>query len=90
GLRKAPIRDSWVLPSGEDIKINFDAGFNRDFFRLRSGIVSRNKRGRVIASRATIHENVDSTFAAEAHACLEAGALGKVKPSGNYGGITDV
>ncbi|MFQ6620525.1 hypothetical protein Gotur_000786, partial [Gossypium turneri] len=46
------------------------------FFRLRSGIVSRNKRGRVIASRATIHENVDSTFAAEAHACLEAVRMG--------------
>ncbi|MBA0711498.1 hypothetical protein Golax_010671 [Gossypium laxum] len=76
GLTKAPIRDSWVLPSGEDIKINFDAGFNRDFFRLRSGIVSRNKRGRVIASRATIHENVDSTFAAEAHSCLEAVRMG--------------
>ncbi|MBA0584305.1 hypothetical protein Gorai_015125, partial [Gossypium raimondii] len=37
-----------------------------------SGIVARNRRERVIASRATIYENVDSAFAAEAHACLEA------------------
>ncbi|MBA0698709.1 hypothetical protein Goari_000408, partial [Gossypium aridum] len=30
----------------------------------------------VIASRVTIHENVTSAFAAEAHACLEAVRLG--------------
>ncbi|MBA0826866.1 hypothetical protein Goarm_011681, partial [Gossypium armourianum] len=44
--------------------------------KASSGIVARNRRERVIASRATIYENVDSAFAAEAHACLEAVKMG--------------
>ncbi|MBA0804935.1 hypothetical protein Gohar_004488 [Gossypium harknessii] len=58
------------------IKINFDVGFNRDLFRSSSGIVARKGRGRVVVSRATIYENVNSAFAAEAHACLEAVRMG--------------
>ncbi|MBA0743468.1 hypothetical protein Gogos_006140 [Gossypium gossypioides] len=76
GLTRAPIRDSWVPPSGEDIKINFDVGFNRGLFRSSTGIVARKGRGRVVVSRATIYENVNSAFAAEAHACLEAVRMG--------------
>ncbi|KAH1073058.1 hypothetical protein J1N35_025386, partial [Gossypium stocksii] len=76
GLTKAPIKDSWVPPSREDIKINFDVGFNRDYFRSSLGIVARNGKGGVIASKATIHENVNLAFATEAHACLEAVRLG--------------
>ncbi|MBA0834053.1 hypothetical protein Goarm_006441 [Gossypium armourianum] len=41
-----------------------------------SGIVARKGRGRVVVSRATIYENVNSAFAAEAHACLEAVRMG--------------
>ncbi|MBA0794209.1 hypothetical protein Gohar_018559, partial [Gossypium harknessii] len=71
GLAKAIIKETWVPPSRKDIKINFNANFNRDLFRTGSGVVAIDGRGKVIASKATIHENVGSTFATEAHACLE-------------------
>ncbi|MBA0552101.1 hypothetical protein Golob_022940 [Gossypium lobatum] len=61
----AIIKETWVPSSREDIKINFDADFNKDFFRVGLGVVAQDGRGKVIASKATIHENVGSTFAAK-------------------------
>ncbi|MBA0725167.1 hypothetical protein Golax_021772 [Gossypium laxum] len=75
-LTKEVTREVWVPSSGEDIKINFDVGFNSELFRLGSGVVVRDGMGKVIVSKVIIHENAGSAFAAKAHSCLEAVKMG--------------
>ncbi|MBA0813080.1 hypothetical protein Gohar_026962 [Gossypium harknessii] len=75
-LTKEVTREVWVPSSGEDIKINFDVGFNNELFRLDLGVVVRDGMGKVIVSKVIIHENAGSAFAAKAHSCLEAVKMG--------------
>ncbi|MBA0585732.1 hypothetical protein Gorai_016499, partial [Gossypium raimondii] len=47
-------------PSGDWVKINFDAAFDKNLFRLGSRFVAKNARRRVVASGSTIHEMLTS------------------------------
>ncbi|PPD75528.1 hypothetical protein GOBAR_DD27548 [Gossypium barbadense] len=60
----------WRHPTGSIVKINFDGVFEKERCRLCSGIIARNAHDEVPISRAVIHPNVGSPFAAEAIACL--------------------
>lgn len=62
-------REVWVPSSGEDIKINFDVGFNSELFRLGSGVVVRDGMGKVIVSKVIIHENAGSAGGFDAKIC---------------------
>ncbi|MBA0845784.1 hypothetical protein Goarm_023027 [Gossypium armourianum] len=46
----------WEPSSGDWVKINFDATFDKNLFRLGSRFVAKNARRRVVASGSTIHE----------------------------------
>lgn len=59
------------------IKINFDAAYDPQQFRSRSGMVVRNDRGKVLASKFVFHKDVASSFAVEALACSQAVQLGE-------------
>lgn len=75
--RLVAVKDHWAPIEGKGVKINFDASFEAQRFRSGTGIVARDSDGRVIESKAVLHERVCSPFAAEALACLEAIKMGK-------------
>lgn len=58
-------------PDGR-VKINFDAAFLQSQNKSCSGVVIRDTRGRILASKTVMHKEVGSPFAAEAFACLQA------------------
>ncbi|KAK5812129.1 hypothetical protein PVK06_027540 [Gossypium arboreum] len=62
-------RRSWVT-------IYFDADFDQQAFRSASGLFVRDKEGRILASKTTIHSEIANPFVAEAHARLQAVKLG--------------
>ncbi|KAH1038730.1 hypothetical protein J1N35_040473 [Gossypium stocksii] len=62
----------WRPPKQGFFKINFDAAFDSIRHKSCSGIIIRNFRGEIIASKTTVHTNIFSSFAAEANACLQA------------------
>ncbi|KAG8473015.1 hypothetical protein CXB51_034919 [Gossypium anomalum] len=70
GLTRNVDITTWVPPSGTTIKINFDRAFDKQRSQLASEVVARNGKGRLMIARLKLHENVGSTFAAEALACL--------------------
>lgn len=65
-------------PSRTCITLNFDAAFDKDFFKSGTGIVARNAQGQVFASRSILHSNVGSTLTAEALTCSWAVKMGLV------------
>lgn len=68
GGRRKPIRSS--------IKINFDEAFRVSTLTSASGIVARDNDGKILASKSLLANNVPSSFAAEALACLHAIQVG--------------
>ncbi|MBA0819831.1 hypothetical protein Gohar_021515 [Gossypium harknessii] len=56
--------------------IQFDAAFDIRNSRLTSGLVVRDQKGVIKASKSILHSNVSPPFVAEACACLEATKLG--------------
>ncbi|GMI66103.1 hypothetical protein HRI_000279600 [Hibiscus trionum] len=65
----API---WVPPSGDEMKLNFDAGFNATSKTSISGIIVRNSEGEIMAAASYPHRDVSSPEIAEALACHRA------------------
>ncbi|GMI74475.1 hypothetical protein HRI_001116800 [Hibiscus trionum] len=63
---------NWVPPSGEEIKFNFDAGFNAISKTSISGIIVRNSKGEIMAAATYPHRDVSSPEIAEALACYKA------------------
>ncbi|MBA0874951.1 hypothetical protein Goshw_024442 [Gossypium schwendimanii] len=68
---------NWCAPDGSDVKLNFDATFDESQAKLVSGVVARNASEEVLAVKTTAHGMVVSSFAAEAHTCLQAVLMGK-------------
>ncbi|KAA3454812.1 reverse transcriptase [Gossypium australe] len=66
----------WRNPPQQVVKINFDGAFDKDGHQSASGVVARNSEGKVLVSGTSLHEMVDSAFAAEAIACREAVQMG--------------
>ncbi|KAH1122206.1 hypothetical protein J1N35_005366 [Gossypium stocksii] len=62
----------WAAPIAPRFKINFDAAFVKDRNEACSGLIVRNARAEVVCSKMVFHENIPSTFAAKAMACLQA------------------
>lgn len=71
------VDDRWEPPVGEGVKINFHASYDKSRFRSGSGIVARDSRGKVVVSKVVLHKHVNSSFAADALACLEAIKMGQ-------------
>ncbi|KAG8499231.1 hypothetical protein CXB51_005735 [Gossypium anomalum] len=69
--------DSWKAPESGFLKINFDAAFDKGKNISCSGVIVKNFKGDVLASKSVIHDNISSGFAAEALACLQAVIVGK-------------
>ncbi|GMI91218.1 hypothetical protein like AT4G29090 [Hibiscus trionum] len=63
---------NWVPPSGEEMKLNFDAGFNANNKTSISGIIVRNSEGQIMAAATYPHRNVPSPEIAEGLACYKA------------------
>lgn len=55
-----------------ELKANFDATYDRATFISGSGVVLRNSKGQVLASKAVYHFDVGSAFIAEAPVCTGA------------------
>ncbi|KAA3471032.1 reverse transcriptase [Gossypium australe] len=60
---------AWNPPSGQTVKINFDGAFDERGKQAASGVVVRNKTGRVLVSVIGLHKGVTSAFETEAIAC---------------------
>ncbi|KAH1032091.1 hypothetical protein J1N35_044265 [Gossypium stocksii] len=54
------------------VEVNFDAAYRKNEESSCSGILLRDSRGRVIASKITFHENIPSPFTAKAVTCAMA------------------
>lgn len=57
---------SWEPPLDGSYKANFDATFNAESFQSGSWVVIRDSRGLVLASKMTLHSNVQTAFVMEA------------------------
>lgn len=69
-------KETWESPPDSVVKINFDAAFQQLQARARFGVVVRNSMGEVIGVSQKLHDDVDSTFATEGLACLQAEEMG--------------
>ncbi|KAG8496387.1 hypothetical protein CXB51_007614 [Gossypium anomalum] len=58
------------------VAIYFDVAFDQQSFRSASGLVVRDVVGNILASKSVLHSDVESPFAAEAHAGFQATKLG--------------
>ncbi|KAH1073616.1 hypothetical protein J1N35_025944 [Gossypium stocksii] len=58
------------------VAIYFDEAFDQQSFKSASGLIVRDVRGEILASKSVLHSDVESLFAAEAHARLQAIRLG--------------
>ncbi|MBA0575744.1 hypothetical protein Golob_006921, partial [Gossypium lobatum] len=72
-----PESDRWRPPKQGFFKINSDAAFNVKENKTYSGIIVRNFKGNILASKTMVHDNIPSGFAAEATACLQAVTVGR-------------
>ncbi|MBA0862449.1 hypothetical protein Goshw_008675, partial [Gossypium schwendimanii] len=72
-----PESDRWRPPKQGFFKINPDAAFNVKENKSYSGIIVRNFKGDILASKTMVHDNIPSGFAAEAAACLQAVTVGR-------------
>ncbi|KAH1063305.1 hypothetical protein J1N35_028292 [Gossypium stocksii] len=68
--------EKWRAPRSSTVKINFDVAFNRQRKRSCLDVVIRNENGIVLGSKLVMHDNILTTFAAEAIACFQAFQLG--------------
>ncbi|KAA3485160.1 reverse transcriptase [Gossypium australe] len=59
----------WKPPSGQFVKINFDAAYDDSFCQAAVGVVARDRKGSVLLSYSVIQKRVASAFAAEVIAC---------------------
>ncbi|KAG8474807.1 hypothetical protein CXB51_031504 [Gossypium anomalum] len=73
--KKLPVnpvqKENWKPPEGLNVKINFDAAFDRQNKRSCIGIVIRNSDGGILKSIIYKNEHISTTFAAEALACVQ-------------------
>ncbi|KAA3458792.1 reverse transcriptase [Gossypium australe] len=60
-----------------NVAVSFDAAYDQQTFRSASGLVVYDVGERILASKAVLHSNVASPFAAKAHAGLQAVRLGE-------------
>ncbi|MBA0591222.1 hypothetical protein Gorai_019904, partial [Gossypium raimondii] len=69
--------DRWRPPQLGFYKINFDVAFDTKENRSCSGVMFRNFKGDILASKTMIHENIPSVFVVEAIACVQAVIAGR-------------
>ncbi|KAK8521746.1 hypothetical protein V6N12_066332 [Hibiscus sabdariffa] len=62
----------WSPPSGDTIKINFDASFIVQLYLSFSGVVARNAKGLIMAAGIIPHHFVANPELAEVYACVDA------------------
>ncbi|KAH1081271.1 hypothetical protein J1N35_021032 [Gossypium stocksii] len=60
------------------MNIHFDAAYSQLLSRTASGLVVRSPRGDILATKAVIHSNISSPFAAEALVGMQAVRLGVI------------
>ncbi|KAK8690288.1 hypothetical protein V6N13_088985 [Hibiscus sabdariffa] len=70
-----PSPSHWNPPSGNLIKVNFDAAFDTNSFSSSSDIVFRNNEGLLMAVAVFPHSHVPYLCVAEAQACLDVVSL---------------
>lgn len=75
-LTSTVMEADWTLPHGNFVKINFDASYDDQTLEAASGVVIRFATRDILASKASFHTGMVSSFAAEAMACLEGVRLG--------------
>ncbi|KAA3465142.1 reverse transcriptase [Gossypium australe] len=63
------LEKKWRHPPGQTLKINFDGAFDERRKRAASGVVVRDRNGRILLTKSELHSEVESAFAAEALAC---------------------
>lgn len=71
-VTKESICEAWEPLPKEAYKANFHVAFDEALSRSGSGVVIRDFKGWVLASKAVLHSNIRSTFIAEALTCTEA------------------
>ncbi|KAA3485207.1 reverse transcriptase [Gossypium australe] len=71
-VKISKVASRWQHPPYQTVKINFDGAFDMKEQISASGVVVRDDKGSVIASKSRLHEKVASAFAAEALACRDA------------------
>ncbi|KAK5834067.1 hypothetical protein PVK06_017940 [Gossypium arboreum] len=76
-LAFSPISVEWRPPIQRFYKINFDAAVDLKTQRSFSGLLVRDWKGEILATKTINHENIPTGFAAEAVACLQAVILGR-------------
>ncbi|KAL4301987.1 hypothetical protein GQ457_10G016720 [Hibiscus cannabinus] len=67
----------WLPPSGNMIKVNFDAAFDSHMLSSSSGIVFRNHEGFLLVVAVFPHSHIPNPCVAEAQACLDVISLAK-------------
>ncbi|KAA3469681.1 reverse transcriptase [Gossypium australe] len=63
-------------PSNGRATIQFDAAYDARSLKSATGLLVRDEKGDILASKAIIHPNIASPFTAEAYAGLQAAKLG--------------
>lgn len=69
-------RIHWQPPTQNFVKINFDAGYDKNNKRACFGVVIQDFEGNVLYSKTRLHKDVPSSFAAKAMAAFDAIELG--------------
>ncbi|KAH1122714.1 hypothetical protein J1N35_005874 [Gossypium stocksii] len=64
--------ENWRPPKDLNVKINFDATFERQNNRLCTGIVIRNSSGQVLKAKIYRNEHILTVFIVKALACVQA------------------
>lgn len=70
------MNESWRPPEDINVKINFDAAFDKQHKRSCTVIVIRNSSGHVLKTKVHNNRHIPSTFAAEALVCVQAVRFG--------------
>ncbi|KAK5812674.1 hypothetical protein PVK06_028112 [Gossypium arboreum] len=70
------VNESWRPPEDINVKINFDAAFDKQHKRSCTVIVIRNSSGQVLKTKVHNNRHIPSTFAAEALVCVQAVRFG--------------
>lgn len=71
-VTRETVHEVWESPLVGAYKANFDAAFNGVLSRSGSGLVVRDSKGLMLASKIVVHSNVRSAFSAKALTCTDA------------------
>ncbi|MBA0672886.1 hypothetical protein Goklo_024200 [Gossypium klotzschianum] len=78
-LTKETVMVEWCPSNGSDIKLNFDAAFDKAQAKSASGVVARNASREILTSKIVVYKVVAPPFAVETNVCLQEVLLGKQK-----------